>query len=102
MMDRIGYLWRRCGHPLEAHGACWLHKDGGVRFDDTKVQGLVERRPFRYDGQIYWVADDGSVLNAFGMPVHEFTVDLKTATVSMTNETLAAADKEKAKEDDDE
>ena len=95
MMERVGYLWRRCGHPQEAHGACWLHKDGGTRFDDEKVQGLVERRPFRYEGQIYWVADDQSVLNSFGMPVGDFTVDLKTATLSMANDTQSSAEKAK-------
>jgi hypothetical protein len=85
IMERVGYLWRRCAAPIEGHGACCAHREGGDRFDDEQFVGLERRVPFRYDGEVYWVAEDRTVLNSFGMPVTAFTVDLKTKTVILSN-----------------
>lgn len=88
IMERTGYLFRRCLHPMESHGACWQHKEGGVRFDDEQFLGMETRVPFRYLGELYWVAKDGSVLNGFGMPILTFTVDLDYRTVILSSHDL--------------
>lgn len=85
IMERTGYLWRRCTAPIEGHGTCWTHLEGGVRFDDEQFTEIAKRVPFRFEGEVYWVADDGTALNNFGMPVTTFTVDLKTRTVVVSN-----------------
>ena len=85
IMERSGYLWKRCMAPMEGHGACWGHIEGGVRFDDEQFAGIDKRVPFRYLGEVYWVGDNGSVLNSYGMLVSAFTVDLKTRTVVLSN-----------------
>lgn len=43
---------------------------------------MDKRTPFRLDGDLYWVADDGSVLDATGVTEMNFTVNLKSQTVS--------------------
>jgi len=89
IMERVGYLWRRCTAPIEGHGSCWAHREGGDRFDDEQFADLERRVPFRYDGEVYWVAENGSALNSFGMPVTAFTVDLKTKNVILSNASSA-------------
>jgi len=86
IMERTGYLWKRCMAPIEGHGACWGHLEGGIRFDDEQFSCAEKRVPFRYLGEVYWVSEEkGSVLNSYGMLVETFTVDLKTRTVVLSN-----------------
>lgn len=92
IMEQTGYLWRRCMCPIESNGACWAHREGGVRFDDAQFVDMPKRVPFRYQGEIYWVAEDGTVLNSIGMRCEEFTVDLKTRTVVISNARSSAAE----------
>jgi len=86
IMERTGFLWKRCCAPIEESGTCYTHREGGLRFDDEQFQQFMKRVPFRYEGEIYWVADDGTALNTFGMLVNAFTVDLKTRTVIISND----------------
>ena len=82
-----GCMWRRCAAPCEQGDSCWDHRDakGGLRrYDDPYFTTLPKRRPMRYEGAIYWVADDGNVMNGFGA-IMPFRMDLNTKTVMKIN-----------------
>jgi len=86
VMTRVGHLCRRCVAPAEYNGYCTEHHKGGVHFDDDMFKDIPMRVQFQYNGLVYWVAQDTEdVLDAYGMPVHEFGVDLKTRTVMYHN-----------------
>lgn len=86
VMTRIGFLSRRCIAPAEHNGYCAEHHKGGVHYDDDAFKDIPARVPFRYDGAVYWVSEDTEdVLDANGMPVYGFVVDLKTRTVILNN-----------------
>jgi hypothetical protein len=85
IMNRIGYLWRRCSMPCTSNGYCFEHFQSGDRmkkYDDPIFQTMSTSISFNYNNTIYWVnVDDGSVLNSFGLPVKEFTIDIVSKTV---------------------
>jgi hypothetical protein len=70
-------VWKACGHPREAHGVCRHHSGFTPRIDlkhkdDPWFANIVKRVPWRYDGEIVWVAEDMSVINESGqvLPLH--------------------------------
>lgn len=77
-----GGMWIRCCNMSEAHGTCWRHRfTKGPLFHEKQFSELMKRTPFRYDNEMYWVAEDGSVLDATGTTEMDFHVDLKSCTV---------------------
>jgi hypothetical protein len=79
-------MWIRCGNMNEAHGTCWRHRfTKGPLFHEPHFKTMANRVPFRYDNEMYWVAEDGSVLDSTGTIEMEFTVDLKSCTVFTYN-----------------
>ena len=76
-------MWSRCGNMNESHGSCWRHRFTKTPvYTDPQFMEMDKRTPFRLDGDLYWVADDGSVLDATGVTEMNFTVNLKSQTVS--------------------
>lgn len=92
-------MWSRCGHMSEAHGTCWRHRFTKTPvFTDPQFAEMDKRTPFRLDGELYWVAEDGSVLDATGVNEMNFTVNLKSQTVSYIKK-HASAEKEDTTKD---
>ena len=61
-------VWRRCGHPREAHGVCSRHqfwetlKDPNVRrYADIRAKVGCVRRAVRWEGRVVWVGPTGDV-----------------------------------------
>ena len=76
-------MWSRCGNMCEAHGSCWRHRFTKTPvYTDPRFTEMEKRTPFRLDGELYWVGEDGSVLDATGVITMDFTVNLKTLTVN--------------------
>ena len=74
-----GQLWRRCSEPAEVNGFCATHKKGkGLRYDDPFFAGLPRRYPFRYEGALVMVGEDGSVLSAGGVLIEGVRIDLES------------------------
>ena len=76
-------VWKGCGGLRESHGACcahqgWKPSDTLKHRDDAYFERLQSRKPFRYDGTIVWVAEDGSVVNDQGRRLRRLRIDPKT------------------------
>jgi hypothetical protein len=75
-------MWTRCSHACEPHGSCWDHRHTkSPVYTDPAFSEMATRTPFRFDGDLYWVGDDGSVLDATGTRHMDFTVNLKSRAV---------------------
>ena len=64
-------IWKSCGHSREAHGVCRHHVGFTPRIDlkhkdDPWFQTVTQRKPWKYQREIVWVAEDGSVINEQG------------------------------------
>ncbi len=70
-------IWKSCGFTREAHGVCRHH----ARFvpgidlkhkDDPWFATIAKRVPWKYQGELVWVAEDQTVINELGhrLPIH--------------------------------
>jgi hypothetical protein len=80
-------LWHRCGHLAEGGDTCWRHRSGrGRRHDDSYFARLKKRHPFKLEGRLVWVAEDGSVTTDGGVPLKGVTINLRNGVARYTEE----------------
>ena len=78
MIPCPGEMWRRCSEPAESNGYCWAHKKGrGMRHDCEFFAKLPTRHPWRFEGVVVWVGEDGSVLMESGTILKDVRIDIK-------------------------
>lgn len=74
-----GEMWRRCSETAEQNGYCWQHKRGVPNhFTNTYFESLPKRYPYKLDGEIVWVGEDGSVMNGSGTVLEKVHIDRET------------------------
>lgn len=79
-------MWTRCGAAASENGKCKKHHaTKKPLYSDPMFVEMKTRTPFRHDGEIYWVGDDGSVLDSTGSIQMDFKVNLKSRTIIYTN-----------------
>lgn len=72
-----GGLWRRCSKLCESDGYCKKHNGRhGLRYDDPYFESLIKRYPFKWNGEIVWVAEDGSVLTRTGELLKNISINI--------------------------
>jgi hypothetical protein len=77
MVLHPGERWERCSEAAEVNGFCWLHRKGkGQRYDSCFFEGFEKRHPFRFEGEIVWVAEDSSVLTGGGKILKDVRIDI--------------------------
>jgi hypothetical protein len=77
MMPTAGEMWRRCVEPAEYNGFCWAHKKGrGMRHDCSYFHSLPKRHPWRFEGELVWVRDDGNVMRESGEELKDVRIDI--------------------------
>jgi hypothetical protein len=65
-------IWKLCGEFCEAHGFCCKHR--GFRLSNTSqptarlasdpfFTRIAKRVPYKWEGEVVWVGEDGSVLD---------------------------------------
>jgi tellurite resistance-related uncharacterized protein len=97
VLSRHTSMWSRCGNMCEAHGTCNRHRVKKTPvYTDPRFAEMETRTPFRLDGELYWVAEDGSVLDATGVRQMDFYVNLKSRTVSYIKKQTHAASSTKS------
>jgi hypothetical protein len=75
-------MWMRCGVMCQASGKCMKHRNSKKRvYTDPMFAEMESRTPFRHDGELYWVSNDGNVLDATGTREMDFIVNLKSRTI---------------------
>ena len=80
-------LWRRCCRGAESNGYCWDHRNFTnstqklKRGDDSYFESLVRRHPIRFQGEIVWVCEKGTVLGSDGLR-KDITIDVKNCTAT--------------------
>jgi hypothetical protein len=75
-------MWVRCGNMCESSGKCLKHRNSKKRvYTDPIFAEMKTRTPFRHDDELYWVGDDGSVLDSSGTREMDFKVNLKSRTI---------------------
>lgn len=85
-------IWRQCGHQREATGFCRKHVtffEGTADLkhkDDSWFQNVTRRVPCRYEEEIVWVADDGSVLQEDGTIVPHLHICSKTGIATLSEQ----------------
>jgi hypothetical protein len=83
-----GGLWVRCNHIGESNGQCWEHRtfahssQNVKRMDDPYFEELPRRYPIRFQGEIVWVCEKGSVLTGEGEILADVRMDPVTAVAT--------------------
>jgi hypothetical protein len=81
-------IWRQCGEYREASGFCMKHRGfwdptADLKHkDDPWFQNVMRRVPCRYEGNIVWVANDGSVLHQDGTAITHIHICIITGIAS--------------------
>lgn len=82
-------VWRQCGYHREASGFCRKHRNFWQATADLKhkddpwFQNVCQRTPARYEGEVVWVAKDGSVMRADGRPILGLTICTKSGIATI-------------------
>jgi hypothetical protein len=82
-------IWRQCGQYCEATGFCRKHRHFWQATADLKhkddpwFQKVCRRVPVRYEGEIVWVAEDGSVLREDGRVIKGIGICAKTGIATI-------------------
>ena len=82
-------VWRQCGHRCEATGFCRKHVafyegTADLKHKDDSWFHIIKRRvPRRYEEEVVWVAEDGSVLRHDGTAIPNLHICLKTNIASL-------------------
>jgi len=77
-----GGLWRRCNKMGESNSYCWDHRNfvnpthKVKHHSDSYFMNVVKRKPARFNGEIVWVCDKGTVLAESGK-IMPFTIDVR-------------------------
>ena len=77
-------MWTRCSGTCDArgNGKCFKHRNSKKRvYTDPVFAEMESRTPFRHEDELYWVGDDGSVLDSTGTREMDFKVNLKSRTI---------------------
>jgi hypothetical protein len=90
MIPGAGEMWHRCAEPAEFNGFCGVHKKGrGMKYDNPYFTSLPRRRPMRFEGEVVWVGDDGSILTSSGNILKDVRID-KSNGVAYDDRPVAA------------
>lgn len=77
MLPGPGEMWRRCCEPAEVNGCCSVHKKGrGMKYDNPYFTSLPKRYPWRFEGEVVWIDNDGTVLNESGVILKDIRIDI--------------------------
>jgi hypothetical protein len=78
-------LWIRCGAMAVENGVCFQHlrsSDSLLRYDAAELVDLPRRRPVEFEGETYWAAEGGDMLNSSGQVV-PMTMNWKTGVLNI-------------------
>ena len=77
MLPGPGEMWRRCCEPAEVNGFCGIHKKGrGMKYDNSYFSTLLKRHPWRFEGAVVWVCENGTVLTESGTILKDIRIDI--------------------------
>lgn len=69
----------RCGNMCTPNGRCWKHRTSKKPvYTDPEFKDAELRTPFRVDGDVYWIGEDGRVYDTAGNHLKDVKVNLKS------------------------
>ena len=90
VVEKRGNMWIRCNGVINSCGTCFehlntIHNPQTKYFDNIMFADMLKRYSFKYENNIYWAAEDGSVLNSCGLVRKDLKFDLKTKLLIINN-----------------
>jgi hypothetical protein len=84
MVLENGGMWRRCNKLCTPDGFCKKHGGGkhGLLYDNPYFEKFPKRHPFKYNGEIVWVAEDKSVLTQSGEILKNVEINIHNGVAS--------------------
>ena len=77
-------IWFRCNAACESSGLCAKHtiKNPKYLYDDPYFEKIEKRKPFKYNDEVVWVADDGSVMTYSGILLKNVSINIHNGVAS--------------------